>query len=844
MVVKWLKQAPTTKISVTYGKPWSKGELPNSQFRQMAYLGEKKLQSKVLAYWPDGSIKWTSHTGIYMKEEETFEDTQLSWETDSKEKQSIAVEKYNGIYVDNGLFQAYLPKHGNGENIIDWIKIENEVKLHHFRLGTQVEGTKTTMSVDSIELEENGPLKAIVKVTGKFKVNKQNLQEFIIRLRFYQQLETFDVVHTLIINQDVPIEGVYLTADVPLKGEPWNRHFSIAGEEGVYTEAAQSFISRRHWQGNTLYDKQLLGQTVILSEENQEMLRHAKENALWNNFNIIQENHRSYKLIKQTRPDYTPIEIGYGNRAPGVVSISGETGGVAVGIEKFWEKAPREIEVCGLTEKDTQLTAWLWSPKSQKMLFSHYSERDHMLSAYEGMEEIRSTAIGVGNTNTLKFQVFSKPKTKEELWAFSREIVAPAKIVFEPKDYYDTKVFGTWSLPNYSNPVEAFLERQMRYLRDFYVKEIEQRDWYGFWNYGDVMHTYDQARHTWRYDLGGYAWQNTELVPNLWLWQDFLRTGDYEAFYLAEAMTKHTSEVDQYHLGEYCGLGSRHNVLHWGCQCKEARISAAGLHRYYYYLTGDERTGDLMSEVKDNELSIFDELAPLREFYPEKMDGKYPIRVGPDWAALTSNWFTQWERTGDKSYLERIRTGIKGIKETPHRLLSGPTYLFDKETKELSYFGTGNVGGYHMIISFGAPQYWLEIAQNINNPEWREMLAEFGRFYCLPDLEKREQTKNLLYDQHFAWPMFATGLMGYAANFYQDETLAALAWEILLKEEKSGVPLPMEKTEQEAITWKKVTELPWISTNVASQWCLNVILCLEFIREYLPKTIYKMEEEK
>lgn len=86
--------------------------------------------------------------------------------------------------------------------------------------------------------------------------------------------------------------------------------------------------------------------------------------------------------------------------------------------------------------------------------------------------------------------------------------------------------------------------------------------------------------------------------------------------------------------------------------------------------------------------------------------------------------------------------------------------------------------------------------------------------------------------------------MGYAANFYQDETLAALAWEILLKEEKSGVPLPMEKTEQEAITWKKVTELPWISTNVASQWCLNVILCLEFIREYLPKTIDKMEEEK
>ena len=28
-------------------------------------------------------------------------------------------------------------------------------------------------------------------------------------------------------------------------------------------------------------------------------------------------------------------------------------------------------------------------------------------------------------------------------------------------------------------------------------------------------------------------------------------------------------------------------------------------------------------------------------------------------------------------------------------------------------------------------------------------------------------------------------------------------------------------------------ELPWISTNTVSQWGLNVIMSLEFIREYL-----------
>ena len=54
---------------------------------------------------------------------------------------------------------------------------------------------------------------------------------------------------------------------------------------------------------------------------------------------------------------------------------------------------------------------------------------------------------------------------------------------------------------------------------------MEQRRWYGFWDYGDVMHTYDPTRHAWRYDVGGFAWDNTELMPDLWLWYSFLRTG-------------------------------------------------------------------------------------------------------------------------------------------------------------------------------------------------------------------------------------------------------------------------------------------------------------------------------
>jgi hypothetical protein len=129
---------------------------------------------------------------------------------------------------------------------------------------------------------------------------------------------------------------------------------------------------------------------------------------------------------------------------------------------------------------------------------------------------------------------------------------------------------------------------------DFYRGQQDQRGWYGYWNYGDVMHTYDFDRHTWRYDVGGFAWDNSELATDVWLWMYFLRSGRADAFRFAEAMTRHTGEVDVHHLGRFAPLGSRHNVMHWGCSAKQLRISTVLNRRFYLLPPGDERVGDLM----------------------------------------------------------------------------------------------------------------------------------------------------------------------------------------------------------------------------------------------------------
>ncbi|WP_071130505.1 exo-rhamnogalacturonan lyase family protein [Enterococcus timonensis] len=842
MSIKWLKKSPSTKRGLTFGYPLTQGQLTVDQVPTVAQMGAVALQTKIMAYWPDKSIKWLALSGVVEKDTKI---SKISFSQRKDAKKIIAEDKYNGVYIDNGLFQAYFPKHAGKNVVLDWLKCQNEIKLQRLFITSKMADKQTISQVEQVELEENGSIKAVVKITGGLWLNGIKVQKFCLRFKFFRNAPNFDVQHTVTILSEESVSDIFLQSEVPLVGNDFNRRISFVGEEGVYTEPARLLLSRRFWKNNHLYQKQLAGENVVFTTSDEQLLESADDNALWDNFFLTQTNARAFRLEKQTKSGYTPIDIGYGDHAQGTVYLGGEKGGVAFGLEKFWQKAPRAIEVSGLSQKNTQIKMHFWSEKGGTMNFTHYSDTDHMFSAYEGMEEIRSTPVGIANSDNLRIEIFTDSPSQEEILDFAQEVVNPSHLVLDPKDYLQTKVFGNYySLPDEKNVNASFLEKQMVTLRNFYINEVKQRDWYGFWNYGDVMHTYDADRHTWRYDLGGFAWQNTELVPNIWLWLDFLRTGSAEVFELAEAMTRHTSEVDQYHEGQYRGLGSRHNVLHWGCQCKEARISMAGLHRYYYYLTGDERTGEIMESVKDNEQQIFDELPPLREFYPPQIENKYPIRVGPDWASLTSNWFTQWERTGDVTYLNKILTGIQDIKNAPDHLLSGPTYLFDKKKKSLEYMGTGNVGGYHMIISFGAPEVWLEIAENIQDSEWTKAIAEFGRFYALSDEEMITQSKGKLSKKHFSWPMFATGLMAYAASTDHDENLAQKAWQILLTPSISGVPLPIEETFQDSLAFKKVTELPWISTNVASQWCLNTILCLRFIGGSIPAYDKNKMEEK
>ena len=81
-------------------------------------------------------------------------------------------------------------------------------------------------------------------------------------------------------------------------------------------------------------------------------------------------------------------------------------------------------------------------------------------------------------------------------------------------------------------------------------------------------------------------------------------------------MTRHTGEVDVYHLGQWAGLGTRHGVQHWGAAPSSSASPPPSTGGIYYFLTADERVGDLMRALVDSD-KTFLALDPLRKIRTE-----------------------------------------------------------------------------------------------------------------------------------------------------------------------------------------------------------------------------------
>lgn len=869
VTLSWLGgDRPGISTGVSWGVPFPQGEVTSTdQFKLTDSLGnELPLQSWKLAVWPDGSLKWLGFASVVEPGNGTgFSLSSSERGTPGTRKANLVVEdNANFIQINTGVLQCKIPK--SGDRIFSELRIGDELISSGAQLicinqdgperelGAPPLKEQFIGELSKVTLEQNGPVRAVVKIEGthRSEQGERTWLPFVVRLYFYKDQQSVRMVHSIIYDGDQQkdfIRGLGVHFDLPMNEEVYNRHIRFSGQDGgFWEEPAQPLIGRvpfSNTEENT-YSSQLEGQRIDQRGDlTKEQVFLVDNLASWNDFKLVQDNSEGFRIQKRTGSEAAWINAGISKRSEGMAFAGEVDGGLSVSIRNFWQSYPASLEVRDMRKDTAQLRAWLWSPDGPAMDMRHYDTIPwgHTLKAsYEDVQPGFSTPEGVARTSELLLFATPEVPSLDQLHKIALLGNNPPLLTASPEYIHTIPVFGIWSLPDRSTQGRAWMEKQLDQAFEYYQKEVDQRHWYGFWDYGDVMHAYDKDRHQWKYDVGGYAWDNTELMPHMWLWYYYLRTGREDAFRMAEAMTRHTSEVDVHHTGRFAGLGSRHNVRHWGDGSKEVRVSQAAPGRFFYYLTTDERIGDLMRASVEASNNAIGALDPLRLIL-EKSPHPTHARVGPDWFALVGNWMTEWERTGDTRYRDKILTGVKSFSKMPYGFFSGKAGAFgyDPETAKIYQLGPDHIGTSHLSVLMGGPEIAFELTQLLDNKQWDRLWLQFTKIYGASE-EAIEEEFGLNRRLGDAGPWYAR-LPAYYAKVKTNEHYARRAWEDFLGRSEYDVLTDFEMRKYEGRnTLEPVYEVEGVSTNNTAQWSLNAIQLLELIGDELPEGHPRFQE--
>jgi hypothetical protein len=304
-------------------------------------------------------------------------------------------------------------------------------------------------------------------------------------------------------------------------------------------------------------------------------------------------------------------------------------------------------------------------------------------------------------------------------------------------------------------------------------------------------------------------------------------------------MTRHTGEVDVHHAGRFAPLGSRHNVLHWGCSAKQLRISNAANRRYYYYLSADERVGDLMREqiegaralamIQANRKVARDRVTP-----PDPNATEVYAGFGTDWGSLAAAWLTEWERTGDVRMRDRLLASMRSIARQPRGFFTQAARL-NLDTGAFAISDSDRVSVSHLSAVFGLVEVCAELVQLLDVPEFEQAWLDYCYFYNAPAEEQAKQ---------FGRPLTGLNLQqghsrltAFAANVREDEALAKRAWEEFYRGSggiaRRGAPELKRVSGPEVL--RPVDEAAGVSTNGTAQWGLAAIQCLALVGKALPE---------
>lgn len=813
----WLEGQPGSCEGVTWGTPWPKGQVPAaSGFSLRSEHGnELPVQSWPLAYWPDGSLKWSGHaTGPLAAPAAGYRlQPAAPASAAASRERPLAWQHNQQVFIDTGVLRCTLPL--AGPTLITEVQRQGHPSLENAHLVVQVKADPEggvaqnyRSELQRIVIEQAGPLRAVIALHGSHRAEQagDSLLPFIVRLYAYAGSDALRLVHTLVVDAEPAqhfISAVGLRFDAPQQGELHDRHVRfVSAEGGVFAEAVRGLTGLRRNAGEAALQAQVEGKaTGPVEDFADNVAQHLKYVPAFGTYRLLQATPDGYQIHKRTQAGCSWLHSASGQRAAGVGYLGSPEGGVVFGVRNFWQSYPGQLDIEHAHLERARITLWLWAPLAAPMDLRPYHDglgetdftrqREALEITYEDYEPGFNTSLGIARTSELVLQCLPATPSAARLVQIAQRIQAPPQLLPPPKYLHKAGVFGPcWAPPERQTPREQAVEAQLAWYFAFYRDEVEQRKWYGFWDYGDVMHTYDGYRRVWRYDVGGYAWDNSELSTDLWLWYYFLRSGRADVFRMAEAMTRHTGEVDVHHLGRFAPLGSRHNVQHWGDSAKQLRISTAANRRFLYYLTADERIGELLDEQVDA-LHTLREVVPGRKVGQplDPREGFASINFGTDWGAIAAAWLTAWERSGDLAIAQRLRNSMDSIAAQPHGFFTGVATM-ELASGRFEPASSPALNVSHLSAVFGLAEVCGELIELLPSAAFEMAWLDYCRLYNATPAERTKVLGEPLGNLNLA--QGHARLTAYAGYRLRSPALQAQAWKVFFKGD-GGIPAPNQR---------------------------------------------------
>ena len=320
--LNWLDgKPPAVKQSVSWGVPWPKGKVQKSDSLVVTGSDGKSIPAQTwpMAYWPDGSIMWSGHS--ISATPDMAGPLQIAVGPASEPAVKIAcTQDSEGITIDTGSIRVRLPKQGS--NLIESIsigdrKIAQNGKLicrledrSNFETAHTVREEEFISRIKTVTLEQQGPVRAVVKIEGDHKSTSTERAwlPFVVRFYFNAGMDSIRIVHSFVFDSDGQkdfIKGLAISFAVPLREEVINRHVRFGGDEGMWAEPVKPMVGRRIITNGALgqvFPIQVAGKRVPnLNQYDSREQQYIRDSADWDDYKLTQSSANGFVIEKRTQ---------------------------------------------------------------------------------------------------------------------------------------------------------------------------------------------------------------------------------------------------------------------------------------------------------------------------------------------------------------------------------------------------------------------------------------------------------------------------------------------------------------------------------------------------------------